>query len=253
MCPTTICPGASDANDGTSWGSAKQTLYAAWNALPAGPCAGGASLCGGTIYISTNSTFGGPVSGQGFRLLGHNDPNFASPPSGWLTEKPVSIICSGPSQWDSNQPQPACIITGESQTQPAFWISGTSDPIYFEGLKVVGGSGSVLAKDSNGVFENNASVNETTWRNCAFGIYNGISTNGPGLLVGPNSELNYFYGDVFDGNANATAASNARQALVFDPMSPSNINFGTAFISNALANSGASNSIRRELAGLAAR
>ena len=228
-----------DSDDGRSWVSAKHTIYAAWSALPNASCNSGLSTCGGTIFIANNVTWGGPVPGQGLRILGAKDPNRLSPPAGWLVEKPVKMECIGPSQWDSNQAAPSCIVTGESGTQPAIWISGNAMPMEFDGIKVLSGSGSVLGKDSNGLFENNAGVTNITFRNCAFGLNNNKKTNGPGLRIGPNSFENYFYGSVFDGNPNATGGTEARQAVVLDPGSSANNDSGEIYLSDSHLNGGA--------------
>ena len=226
-----------DSNDGRSWASAKLTIYAAWTALPPGG-AGCASSCGGTIYFTNNITFGGPVPGQGLWIAGASDPNFSSLPPGWVKEAAVRMVCSGPGQWGSQSAVPQCLVTGESGTVPALRISGSSDPMEFDGMKFLSGSGSVLAMDSNGVFENHAGVSNKTFRDCAFGFNNAIATNGPGLRIGPNSFENYFYNTIFDGNPNAIAASEPRQALVLDPGSKLNNDSGTVFVFHSHANTG---------------
>jgi hypothetical protein len=233
-----VSQNGNDANDGRSWASAKLTIYAAWNALPNASCNSGLSTCGGTIFVTNNVTWGGPVPGQGLRILGAKDPNRASPPIGWLVEKPLKIECVGPSQWDSNEAAPSCVVTGESGTQPAIWISGNAMPMEFDGIKVLSGSGSVLAKDSNGLFENNAGVTNITFRNCAFGLNNTVRTNGPGLRIGPDSFQVYIYSSVADGNPNAAGGTEARQAIVSDAGSTSNINSGLLFLLDSHLNSG---------------
>jgi hypothetical protein len=227
-----------NSNDGLSWGSAKATIYAAWNALPIAGCNFGPA-CGGTIYISDNVAWGGPVSGQGLRIIGGHDPNFGSPPPGWVKERAVSVICSAVGSWNTNSALPSCNVTGESNTQPAIWISGNSAAMYFEGVHTKNGSGSVLAMDSNGVFENNAGVTNITFRNCTFTESASISTNGPGLRIGPNSFENYFFESTFDGNPNATGGTEARQAFVVDPGSTVNNNSGEVYLINSHLNVGA--------------
>ncbi len=226
-----------DGNDGRSWASAKLTLYAAWTALPAGG-AGCATACGGTIYFTNNVTFGGPVMGQGLWIAGASDPNFSALPPGWVKEAAVKMVCVGPGQWGSQSAVPQCLVTGEGSTVPALRISGSSDPMEFDGMKFLSGSGSVLAMDSSGVFENNAGVSNKTFRDCAFGFNNAISTNGPGLRIGPNSFENYFYNTTFDGNPNASGASERRQALVLDPGNRLNNDSGTVFVFHSHTNTG---------------
>lgn len=228
-----------DTNDGLSWGSAKLTIYAAYQTLPSKGCNFGPH-CGGTIYLGDGVTWGGPVLGQGFRIIGAHDPNFASPPPGWIKERAVNIVCSGIGSWDSTAAAPSCNITGNSSSQPGIWISGDSAPMYFEGLHVgVGSIGLLLARDSNGVFENSAGVTNLTFRFCSFSESTSIPTNGPGVRIGPNSFELYFYDNVFDGNPKASAGSEARQAFVIDPGGAGNNDSGTIYIHNSHANSGA--------------
>jgi hypothetical protein len=106
-----VSPSGNDASSGLSWNKAKLTLYAAYQALPS---------FGGTIYVAQGSTvagvaIGGPVAGQGLWILGATDPNFASPPTGWLTEKQVHIIGVGEGTAPQNAPSgPKVNLTGAS-------------------------------------------------------------------------------------------------------------------------------------------
>lgn len=227
-----------DRNDGLSWGSAKLTVYAAYQTLPSTGCNFGPH-CGGTIYLGDDITWGGPIAGQGLRIIGAHDPNFASPPSGWLKERAVSIICAASGAWDSTAAVPMCYVSGNSASQPPMWISGNTAPMLFRGIKNQTGSGSVLAMDSNGVFENNAGVTNLTFEYCAFDETTSISTNGPGLRIGPNSFENYFYKSVFDGNPNAIGGTETRQALVADAGGSSNNNSGQIYLIDSHLNSGA--------------
>lgn len=72
--------GGSDTNDGLSWGSAKKTLIAAYDALDSN---------GGTIYVAGDGvTVGGEVTNQGLWILGsatgeaHGADNLAASPKG---------------------------------------------------------------------------------------------------------------------------------------------------------------------------
>jgi hypothetical protein len=238
VCSLASCPGASDSNDGTSWGSAKLTVYGAWTALSRVGCNFGPT-CGGFIYISDNVTWGGPVSGQGLQIIGAHDPNFTSPPSGWVKESATSIICAGSGSWDSTAAKPACLITGQNSSHPGIWISGNTAPMYFEGIKTFTGSyGLLLSMDSNGVFENQGAATNVTFTGCSFGVNGTVTTNGPGVRIGPNSFEIYFYDDVFDANSTATTGSPQHQAMVIDPGGTGNNNSGDVNIFNSHANGG---------------
>ena len=82
----------SDSNDGLSWGTAKYTIYNAACSLPGGNCS--SQLAGsGTIYVgpyvSSSWNSANPTSGDGVWIMGSGDPNYASPPTGWLKESNV--------------------------------------------------------------------------------------------------------------------------------------------------------------------
>jgi hypothetical protein len=70
----------SDAEDGLSWSSAKRTIYAALISLPGGDTKVAGS---GTIYVG-NASSANPKTNAGIWLMGPRDPNYVSPPSGWL-------------------------------------------------------------------------------------------------------------------------------------------------------------------------
>lgn len=86
-----VAPNGDDQNDGLSWGTAKRTILAAYDALPTGfwnveqnrisspPATGDQPAQGGTIYIATGSAVGGEVRGQGIWILGpgSGDPGAA--------------------------------------------------------------------------------------------------------------------------------------------------------------------------------
>lgn len=118
-----------DSNDGRSWGSAKLTVYAALQALPGGSTG---IVGGGTIKLSGTVAYGGPAANQGMWIMGGGDPNFGSPPSGWLkkiTSDPVNIECDFPNLWAANSHTPNCLMTGGGTTDlvhPAIWLSATT-------------------------------------------------------------------------------------------------------------------------------
>src|SRR5947208_1447060 len=81
-----VSPNGSDSNDGRSWGSAKATILAAYDGLPAS---------GGTIYITGGSFVGGTIANQGIWIVGPNDPSYNSPLPGWRREKSVRFVGVG--------------------------------------------------------------------------------------------------------------------------------------------------------------
>lgn len=126
-----VSPNGNDGNDGLSWGSAKQTMYAALQALPGGSAG---NVGAGTVMVSGSFNYGGPAASQGMWIMGSIDPNFASPPLGWLkkasTSALVNIVCAIPGFQFAHGHSPSCIMNGGGQADlvhPAIWLSGTAN------------------------------------------------------------------------------------------------------------------------------
>ncbi|HEV2287400.1 MAG TPA: hypothetical protein VGR81_00440 [Candidatus Acidoferrales bacterium] len=204
-----------DANDGKSPGTAVADIYTAWNNLPS---SAGCSFtdCGGTIHLAQNAAFGGPVTGQGLEILGPNDPNFSSPPSGWLVMKNVSIVCDGAGNNGSSGQTPSCNVTGNDSNHPAIWISGQSRPMSFERIKAGGNIGVLLGKDSNGSFATLSGAADLTFKDDDFYVTGSSASNGPTMLIGPNSFEIYIHDSNFDSNISATGGTEQHQCMALD-------------------------------------
>lgn len=204
-----------DANDGKSPGTAVADIYTAWNNLPG---AAGCSFtdCGGTIHLAQNAAFGGPVTGEGLEIIGPNDPNYSSPPSGWVVMKNVSIVCDGAGNNGSSGQVPSCNVTGNDSNHPAIWISGQSRPMSFEGIKAGGSIGVLLGKDSNGNFSTMPGAAGLTFKDDDFYIAGSSASNGPTMLIGPNSFEIYIHDSNFDSNVSATAGTEQHQCIALD-------------------------------------
>ncbi len=119
-----VSPTGNDANDGLSSGTAKLTVMAAYDALPA---------AGGTIFISNCAYATGcsavsatSTAGQGIWILGTGDPNFSSPPTGWRKFKPTRFIGVGGVAASQNATSGvATAILAGSSTAPAIWLSAS--------------------------------------------------------------------------------------------------------------------------------
>ncbi len=187
-----VTPSGNDANDGLSWRTAKGTIYAALKALPGGDAT---HAGGGAIFVSSSGgvsvPVGGPVGSQGIWIMGPADPNFASPPSGWLKETgAVSIIAEGAGDSGANSPAgPTTLILadGSATNKPALWLSGVGFRYLFRRLAFRGAVAVRIGVDSNGSRTSNAGAAPTTFQNCDFriGFTNNIGT-GPVLDLGPN-------------------------------------------------------------------
>jgi hypothetical protein len=64
-----VSTNGNDSNDGLSWGTAYKTLYAAWTAA-ANATTDGGRTGGGTFYVGSGVTCGGPTTGQGLWIAG---------------------------------------------------------------------------------------------------------------------------------------------------------------------------------------
>ena len=179
-----------DANDGLSPGTAKLTLYSALQALPSGS----STTAGvGTVYVIGTVNYGGPVSGQGMWLMGPGDPNFASPPSGWLKWNPLAgqsltIDCFGKNIAGAHGHTAGCGLAGGNSTNAAVKLAGTAQIINIRNINHVG---NVIRKfyeiglDSNGGrLLGSTSINLS---GVSFGFGNCAAGLGPGIDIANNS------------------------------------------------------------------
>lgn len=202
-------PNGNDANDGFSLGSAKLTLLAAYNALPAS---------GGTIYISGSASSQvscTPTSGQGFGIAGSGDPNYASIPEvlnnvQWVRAKGGAINIQGISAATYGAASTDAWVTylncGNSTT-PGLWLSGVSGAqishIYVPNAQI----GLRLSIDSNGGRANSSNPSGTM--EIDHDYFNSVSGGGPTTDVGGNLIWVNFHDDVFSNNSGQAATSNA--------------------------------------------
>lgn len=186
-----VSANGNDGNDGLSWGTAKLTVYAALQALPGGSST---QVGTGTIYLSGTVNYGGPAANQGMWIMGGSDPNFGSPPLGWLkksTSGPIDVRCAFVVGQAAHAHNPICVMAGGGITDllhPAIWISGTTN-INLEnfGLSNFINTYIKLGIDSNnnratgGGGSSSIRLDGIGWNhgNCRFG-------GGPGLDVGSN-------------------------------------------------------------------
>lgn len=147
--------GCSDSNDGKSLGSAMDTIYHALCSLPGGNCA--TQLAGnGTVYFTDGSS-ANPTAGDGVWIMGQTDPNYASPPAGWLKiangAGGISLIGIRANSYGPNTQIPRAAINGGSsvdRNHPGIWLSGTNEAIYIANAAVqYPGRGIVIGECSN--------------------------------------------------------------------------------------------------------
>ena len=144
--PRYVAPSGSDANDGLSEKTAKLTVMAAYAAL---------SARGGMIYIYDGASCNS-LTRAGIWIMGKTDPNYKRPPSGWAQMKGGSVTLVGIPK-DNYGPNAhmgrANLATCGSDrdiNHPGIWISGVTNPLYFQNLNISGaGRGVVIGEDSN--------------------------------------------------------------------------------------------------------
>ncbi len=213
-----VSPNGSDSNDGLSWGSAKQTLYAAVSELEQ---QSGAS--GGTIYVAANSSCGGPVAGQGLWLVGGLDPTYTNPPSGWIVAyHPLRIVGVGVTTWVSNAPGEAGVNlncgSGTTANLPGLWLSGTEVPLDFENLYFPPNASNALriGISTSGNRQTGTGGTGISFKDVQFTAESN-ATAGPAVDIGSNSFWIWFQHSIFAADSSAPAQSDQHQALVVDP------------------------------------
>jgi hypothetical protein len=188
-----VAPTGNDVNNGNNWTTAKATIFAALEALPGGS-ASPPTRGNGLVYV-TQGAHANPTANAGIWIMSSSDPNYASPPAGWLREGSgsVAIIGDGCQDLISNHSGGyTCQIVGGSSADvnhPALWISGATGML-FQNLTLTAGLPAALSLDSNGARNTTGLVNKR-FENVVFEAPN-ISGLGPNVTIGGNSFNNYF-------------------------------------------------------------
>jgi hypothetical protein len=133
-----VSNGGSDVNDGVSWAAAKRTIYGALLSLPGG---GTKTAGSGTVYVGPDVQANAASASDGIWLMGPKDPNYASPPAGWLKCNgcAVNIIGNGNAAGGPNghKPRVQLIAGGNAdRNHPAIWLSATAQPIYIANFEI---------------------------------------------------------------------------------------------------------------------
>ena len=199
-----------DAFDGLSWDSPKRTLLAAYDALP--------TTTGGTIFLAGNCRIGGP----GLWLCGPGDPAYASLPSPWRRQKPVTITAVGTTTTNGIGGGPIAKLIHDKVAgyeEVALWMAGTGTPVRFEGVgfaypKVAArlGVGSDGLRTGEG---DRNSVSGVRFTNCDFKIDRRVGY-GPTIDIGHAFWL-WFYDCAVSGNVAEPLDSDLRAAILANP------------------------------------
>lgn len=170
-----VSPTGNDSNSGASWGEAKKTLLAAYDAV---------TYCG-IIHFANNSTVGGATN-QGLWFMSSGDPNFGQPgyPSatnavgtnGWRTAKYIKWVGESSSLSATasfGHPGNAIIIPGtggtwaRSTNNPAIWLSG-ADEMTFHNVTI--GSAAICVRAGISSTGSAISTARLKFENCQFTI-----------------------------------------------------------------------------------
>ncbi|HEV2987866.1 MAG TPA: hypothetical protein VG759_05455, partial [Candidatus Angelobacter sp.] len=185
-----VSPNGNDANDGLSWASAKMHVYNALQALPGGS----STFAGtGTVLLSGTVNYGGPVANQGMWLMGQSDPNFASPPSGWLkmnTYSPINIECVNANGGTNNGA--TCVMNGGGQADlvhPAVWLSAYAQGFRMKGISLQNYRNTYikLGIDSNNNRSGTGAVSSVSLDGIGWNHGSCNLGGGPGIDIGSNS------------------------------------------------------------------
>lgn len=225
-----VSANGNDNNDGLSWGSAKATIFAAYQALPA---------AGGTIYIAQNASCGGPnnaiwIAGP----LGEpqwNNGN-GNPAAGWLPRKPVRFVgWSGSGNVQNGSP--TGVTLNCTTTQSPIWLSGSDASISFENIALSSNVIPVKIGISSQTGAQDTGSQNLRFINCHFTLNSGGT--GPVVLIGSNSfwiwfingGLNIIKNPVVDDSDNGAA-------MVLNPHGSTGSDIGLIFLRDMTIDSG---------------
>jgi hypothetical protein len=217
-----VSPNGNDANDGLSWGTAKQTVTGAWNALLAN------TNPGGTIYVAAGAACGS--AGANHLWIS----GAASPPAGWLKVGPIRVAGVGATSWAFNGHVPLVNLSCGSASDPPLWIANTSTPMEFDHLGFFSGPQAVRLGITSTGARTGGGVSTITFKGDGFEPDSSVAGNGPAVDIGGSSFWIYFDDCEFLANSNTgkTAGSDAAMTMVINP-TPAGNSSGLIFISHS--------------------
>jgi hypothetical protein len=144
-------------------------------------------------------------------------------PQGWLFTGDYSVVCVAGNRHTANGHIPKCIANWGNANNPSVRISGSSNPLYFQGFQFNGGQiAAQIGVDTNGSRNGTGGAQGVTFQSDDFSGSNCTSC-GPGVDIGSNSFWLRFIDYTIAGDANATGGplSDPYQAVVINPGSGS--------------------------------
>ena len=225
-----VSSAGNDGNDGLSWGTAKLTVYGALISLPGGS-ASPATAGAGTVYFSDGAS-SNPTAGAGVWLMAGTDPNYASPPAGWLrSTQGVALIGVMTKNYGSITHIPKAALaagSGADSNHPAVWLSGTQVPIYIANASFAYPKRGVLVGEcSNNTRTGTCAVSDVTFDNLSVNTCNGCGAGtGPSFDITGGSFWLWFRDIIAQGTSVQNGnSSNLSPAFLFDGTGNTGIGF----------------------------
>jgi hypothetical protein len=186
-----------DAADGSTWATAKRTVYAALESLPGGSASWPIMAGSGTVYLGPGVLVGAP-DGKGLRIGGPGSA-WLKPPKGGL-----SFVCLNGQSSSSNGHIPQCSENwGNTNRWPAVQINGSSASISFSGFAWgYQGTAISLGIDSTGN-RNNGGAQNIILKGCSGTGGSSQVGWGPQVDIGSNVFWVFFDDSTFYGSREA--------------------------------------------------
>ena len=238
-----------DTNDGLSWATAKFTIYTALCSLPRPGNCSTQNAGGGTVFVG-NGAIANPTNTAGIWIMGSNDPNFGSPPAGWLKCDVgcTTTIIGVPNINQGANPHKGrvAVLTGNkgAKNDGGVWISAPWGPVDIENLSIEApssfpyGRAFVIGECSNNTRASTCATASVTLVNDA-----GASRQHPGF--GPCADITggsfwiYLQDMSCSGNVVASGSSTADKSAAILIDGKTNVGNGLVYITNTnLANGG---------------
>lgn len=226
-----VSSSGNDSNDGLSWGTAKLTVMAAYDAMPSQ--GGTINICaaGGAFVNASTDT---PPA---IWLMGPNDPNYASPPAGWRHVKPTYFhgVCGNTFAQQGNTP--FILVAAGNSTTAAIRLSSLNSNLKFDNLGLQYPTIDVqMGVDSNGAQTSISGVIGASFDNMNTEDCNSCTGSaGPGWQIGGGDTFDIFLNNIVaQGNPNATVGSDNQAAILVKPLGSSNSGVGLTFTNSVL-------------------
>lgn len=235
----------SDASDGLSWATAKESLMACYDSMTAEA---------GTILFSDGGTYSGSQvracprsdpAGCGIWIMGPKDPNYKNPPPGWRRAKRgINFVGVAGASFGANTrsgTKPGVLAgNGADRNHPSIWLSAVTNVVVRNAatFSTDGASplrGVVVGETSNHDRRGVGSCTSITLDNVDPGMYGGTGA-GPGIDITGGSFWITIDNSLVTGAYGQPVGSDRRASILID--GGGNEGNGLVFITNTNVNGG---------------